>query len=135
MRLILIKLVSCGHVGHSIWADAAVPGPDILQDLSPRQPESSKAAIEAFQRIRDDEMSFVSCEGTWGTWRASSPSISNNYETAGNSPSEVSNADWDETLVSVRHGPEPKRLLEKTDVALYAAIGEGFLSTFPPFFN
>lgn len=135
MRLMLINLGSCGHVDYSIWADAAVPGPDILQDLSPRQPESSNAAIEAFQRIRDDEISFVSCAATWGTWRPRSPSISNNYETAGNSPSEVSNADWDETLVSVRHGLESKRLLEKTDGALYAAIGEGFLSTFPPFFN
>lgn len=56
------------------WEDAPMRLP-ITQDSRRRQPESSQAAIERFERMYLDNVSVVSRAATWGTRRRSLPSV------------------------------------------------------------
>jgi hypothetical protein len=88
-------------VRNGIWVDTYVDGPDILRSLTRRQPKSSRAAMEAFQRICDDDvMSITSREAAWGTYRTNSPSIS---ESDG------------ERVSTVGPGPEAQETQRQTD--------------------
>lgn len=60
---------------HRVWSDAPAVF-HISQHGSPRQqPESSKAAMEKFEQMCQDNSSILSRAATWGTRRRSLPSI------------------------------------------------------------
>lgn len=82
-----LEVVCCGVASSGIWREAPISGSDILKNATPSQPESSRAAMEAYEQMCDDTTSTISRAATWGTCCGSSPS---NPECVDNAPSDSS---------------------------------------------
>ncbi|KAK2610951.1 hypothetical protein N8I77_004336 [Diaporthe amygdali] len=60
---------------HRVWSDAPAMFNISRPDSDRQQPESSKAAMEKFEQMCQDNSSILSRAATWGTRRRSLPSI------------------------------------------------------------
>lgn len=60
---------------HRLWSDAPAVFHISQEDSARQQPESSKAAMEKFEQMCQDNSSILSRAATWGTRRRSLPSI------------------------------------------------------------
>jgi hypothetical protein len=60
---------------HRVWSDAPAVFHISQGDSARQQPESSKAAMEKFEQMCQDNSSILSRAATWGTRRRSLPSI------------------------------------------------------------
>ncbi|POS76441.1 C2H2 finger domain-containing protein [Diaporthe helianthi] len=60
---------------HRVWSDAPAVFHISQDDSARQQPESSKAAMEKFEQMCQDNASILSRAATWGTRRRSLPSI------------------------------------------------------------
>lgn len=120
----------CGGASSGIWAEAPVPGPDILKNATTSQPESSRAAIEAFKQMCDDTASIISQAATWGTCRESSPSNPECIDTARGDAYNISTIEVDTTSGLDYSGSD----VEKTHCQTDAVEGRGlYIAVFYPF--
>lgn len=125
-----LYVVYCGGASSGIWAGAPGPGPNILKNATPSQPESSTAAIEAFKRMCDDTASIISQAATWGTCRESSPSNSECMDTARGDSSNISTIEADITSGLDDSGSDVEETHGQTD----AVEGRGlYIAVFYPF--
>lgn len=125
-----LEVVYCGRASSGIWAEAPVPGPDILKNTTPSQPESSRAAIEAFKQMCDDTASIISQAATWGTCRESSSSNPECIDTDRGDVSNISAIEADRTSGLDDSGSD----FEKTHGQTDAVEGRGlYIAVFYPF--
>ncbi|EFX05438.1 c2h2 finger domain containing protein [Grosmannia clavigera kw1407] len=64
-------------LSNHVWENAptSLPITQIAEESDRRQPESSQAAIEKFEKMYRDNASYISRSATWGTRRRSLPSV------------------------------------------------------------
>ncbi|CAK7268971.1 hypothetical protein SEPCBS119000_003331 [Sporothrix epigloea] len=107
----------------SVWGDS--PSVSHITQSVRHQPESSQAAIERFERMCHDNVSFVSRAATWGTRRHSLPSIadiegvtSGNFlkKLAVNRNETTRRTSIFENLRTLVHKPSPSHQLKRSRV-------------------
>lgn len=125
-----LEVVYWGGASSGIWAEAPVPGVEILKNATPSQPESSRAAIEAFKQMCDDTVSIISQAATWGTCRESSPNNPDCIDTARGDASNISNMEADTRSGLDDSGSDVEKTHGQTD----AVEGRGlYIAVFYPF--